>query len=103
MQDAVNKLNSLQSNAQILQVVRQSRGALNKRSIPEMHEFLERMGLQVRKVQCSIRTLPDRCYPIGPGHRFKRSKHYSRYGHQGQRVDVFVCFFDFAPVPSSRK
>ncbi|KAI9032092.1 Mur ligase [Hyaloraphidium curvatum] len=42
--DAVNKLNGLQSNAAVLQIVRQSRDAMNKRSIPEMHEFLERLG-----------------------------------------------------------
>lgn len=53
--DAVGKLNSLQSNAAIIESVRKSRGALNMRSIPEMHEFLERLGYKV----CGTRTASE--------------------------------------------
>lgn len=45
--DAVNHLNSLQSNAATLEAVRASGGRLSRFAIPEMLEYLERIGYSV--------------------------------------------------------
>jgi folylpolyglutamate synthase len=46
--EAVEHLNSLQSNAVVLDAVRASGGRLSQFAIPEMLEYLERIGYQVR-------------------------------------------------------
>lgn len=45
--DAVDCLNSLQSNAATLEAVRASGGRLSQFAIPEMLEYLQRIGYQV--------------------------------------------------------
>ncbi|KAI9208294.1 Mur ligase [Polychytrium aggregatum] len=45
--DAVNRLNNLQSNAATLEAIRKAGNSLNLRNIPEMTEFLERIGHKV--------------------------------------------------------
>jgi hypothetical protein len=45
--DAIDHLNSLQSNAATLEAVRASGGRLSKFAIPEMLEYLERIGYAV--------------------------------------------------------
>jgi len=47
-QDAVEHLNSLQSNAATLEAVRTSGGRLSEFAIPEMIEYLERIGYTVK-------------------------------------------------------
>lgn len=47
-QEAVEKLNTLQSNAAALDAVRASGGRLSEFAIPEMLEYLERIGYSVR-------------------------------------------------------
>lgn len=47
-QEAVNLLNTLQSNAATLEAVRASGGKSNQAAIPEMLEYLERIGYRVR-------------------------------------------------------
>jgi hypothetical protein len=51
-QDAVDHLNSLQSNAETLKAIRAS-GGRNGLAIPEMVEFLERIGYIVSDCRCS--------------------------------------------------
>ena len=51
-QDAVDHLNSLQSNAETLNAIRAS-GGRNEFAIPEMIEFLERIGYIVSTCRCS--------------------------------------------------
>jgi hypothetical protein len=51
-QDAVDHLNSLQSNAATLEAVRAS-GGRSDFAIPEMLEFLERIGYTVSVCWCS--------------------------------------------------
>ena len=51
-QDAVDHLNSLQSNAATLEAIRAS-GGRSEFAIPEMLEFLERIGYTVRVCSCS--------------------------------------------------
>ena len=48
-QDAVKHLNSLQSNAATLEAVRASGGRLSEFAIPEMIEYLGRVGYTVSK------------------------------------------------------
>jgi hypothetical protein len=50
--DAVDHLNSLQSNAATLETVRAS-GGRSEFAIPEMLEFLERIGYTVSVCRCS--------------------------------------------------
>ena len=52
-QDAVDHLNSLQSNAETLNAIRAS-GGRNEYAIPEMIEFLERIGYIVSVFRCSV-------------------------------------------------
>jgi hypothetical protein len=54
-QDAVDHLNSLQSNAETLNAIHASGSNLNELAIPEMLEFLERIGyiVSVCSSQCS--------------------------------------------------
>lgn len=47
-QDAIQRLNSLQSNAATLEAVRASGGRSSDLAIPEMLEFLNRIGYSVR-------------------------------------------------------
>ena len=51
-QDAVDHLNSLQSNAETLNAVRAS-GGRSEFAIPEMLEFLKRIGYIVSVCRCS--------------------------------------------------
>ncbi|RIA83423.1 Mur ligase [Glomus cerebriforme] len=44
--DAVNCLNSLQTNAAILEAIRSSNGYLNKSSLPEFREFCRKIGYE---------------------------------------------------------
>jgi len=53
-QDAVDHLNSLQSNAATLEAVRASGGRLSDFAIPEMLEFLERIGYTVSVCRFSV-------------------------------------------------
>lgn len=46
--DAVEHLNTLQSNAAVLDAVRVSGGRLSEFAIPEMLEYLGRIGYSVR-------------------------------------------------------
>ena len=46
--DAINLLNTLQSNAATLEAVKASGGRDNALAIPEMVEYLERIGYKVR-------------------------------------------------------
>lgn len=49
--DAVEKLNTLQSNAATLEAVRASGGRLSQFAIPEMLEYLGRIGYSVRSTE----------------------------------------------------
>jgi hypothetical protein len=55
--EAIDRLNSLQSNAATLEAVRASGGRLSDFAIPEMVEYLGRIGYQVsatiRKTRCN--------------------------------------------------
>jgi hypothetical protein len=46
--DAINLLNTLQSNAATLDAIRASAGRTKELAIPEMVEYLERIGYKVR-------------------------------------------------------
>lgn len=46
--DAIDLLNTLQSNAATLNAIKASGGRTNNLAIPEMIEYLERIGYKVR-------------------------------------------------------
>ncbi|XP_027043743.1 folylpolyglutamate synthase, mitochondrial-like isoform X2 [Pocillopora damicornis] len=46
-EDAVKKLNSLQTNAQVLEQIRKTRGRLAQNNLPEMRSFTERAGVKM--------------------------------------------------------
>ena len=52
--DAVDHLNSLQSNAATLEAVRASGGRLSEFAIPEMIEYLNRIGYSASRVFVSL-------------------------------------------------
>lgn len=52
--DAIEHLNSLQSNAATLEAVRASGGRLSEFAIPEMLEYLGRIGYSVRAYEDNI-------------------------------------------------
>ena len=58
--DAVDKLNSLQSNAATLEALRATGGRINDLAIPEMVEYLERIGHTVSPTEC-FRILNSTC------------------------------------------
>lgn len=65
-QDAIEHLNSLQSNAVTLDAVRASGGRLSEFAIPEMIEYLGRIGYRVRTYRLYRRMQPFECIcPIG--------------------------------------
>jgi folylpolyglutamate synthase len=45
--DAIDALNTLQTNAAVLEVVRAAGAKLNPNAIPEMIDYLRRVGLEV--------------------------------------------------------
>lgn len=47
--EAINALNTLQSNAAVIEAIRKSGGKLNDFAVPEMIEYLERIGWKVRQ------------------------------------------------------
>ncbi|KAJ7339433.1 hypothetical protein OS493_005831 [Desmophyllum pertusum] len=49
-EDAVKKLNSLQTNAQVLEQIRRSRGRLVQNNLPDMIGFTERAGVKMEDV-----------------------------------------------------
>jgi len=57
--DAIDHLNSLQSNAAALEAVRASGGRSSEFTVPEMTEYLERIGYSVR--QCTQATSVIQC------------------------------------------
>lgn len=56
--DAIDCLNSLQSNAASLEAVRASGGRSSEFAIPEMLEFLKRIGYQVNRFR-TLRIMSD--------------------------------------------
>lgn len=57
--DAVEHLNSLQTNAATLEAVRASGGRISDAAIPEMLEYLGRIGYSVRAVNALCRPNSD--------------------------------------------
>lgn len=55
--DAVDHLNSLQSNAAVLEAVRASGGRLSEFAIPEMLEYLGRIGYTVSIAEDYLRIM----------------------------------------------
>lgn len=55
--DAIDALNSLQTNAAILEAVRAAGSKLNPNAIPEMIDYLRRVGLKVRHMPTSLSYL----------------------------------------------
>lgn len=45
--DAIKALNTLQSNASVVNAIRQSGGGMNKQAIPEMIDWCRRIGYEV--------------------------------------------------------
>jgi len=45
--EAITALNTLQSNASVIEAIRRSGGKLNDFAIPEMVEYLQRIGWKV--------------------------------------------------------
>jgi len=50
----LEELNGLQSNAQVIEALRASRGSMNSRSIPEMREYVRRLGYKVFLCEAGI-------------------------------------------------
>ena len=48
--EAIAALNTLQSNAAVIEAIRKSGGKLNDFAIPEMVEYLERIGWKVSSI-----------------------------------------------------
>jgi hypothetical protein len=53
--DAIKALNTLQSNASVVNAIRQSGGGMNKQAIPEMIDWCRRIGYEV----CGSPSLPS--------------------------------------------
>jgi len=75
-QDAVEHLNSLQSNAATLEAVRASGGRSSEFAIPEMIEYLKRVGYAVSKFKAVL--LID-CLTYLLATTTQRSQCYTRY------------------------
>ena len=108
MQAAVSELNELQTNAQVLDALRRSGASMNERSIPEMREFVKRLGYSVRPSQRAAHCAGVSCTPPHPPthpptalltHRCALHALDGCPGpaadhpcdrHQGERVDVLV-------------
>ena len=75
-QDAVEHLNSLQSNAATLEAVRASGGRASEFAIPEMIEYLERVGYTVSKFK-TVSLIDRLTYPLAT--TTQRSQCYTRY------------------------
>ena len=60
--DAIDHLNSLQSNKATLEAVKASRGQLSQYAIPEMVEYLERIGYTV--CRCDHSFVLTSCYVV---------------------------------------
>ena len=95
-QDAVDHLNSLQSNAETLNAIRAS-GGRNEFAIPEMIKFLERIGYFVSVCRCSatsdlILSAPTtkraKCHPY----------HWDKRERLNQCVHRFNTSFNHAEV-----
>ena len=52
-QDAVAALNTLQSNFAVVDAIRKSERKMNEQAIPEMIEWLSKIGYQVRNCEIS--------------------------------------------------
>ncbi|KAG5437231.1 hypothetical protein PCANB_001023 [Pneumocystis canis] len=50
MKDAINALNTLQTNLNTIKVIERSRGNLNKQSLPQMIEWLDRIGYKINDI-----------------------------------------------------
>jgi folylpolyglutamate synthase len=55
--DAIDALNSLQTNAAILEAVRAAGAKLNPNAIPEMIDYLRRVGLEVHHMSTLLSFL----------------------------------------------
>ena len=53
----MKKLNSLQTNAEVLKQIRLSRGRLVHNNLPEMRSFTERAGVKVSTLKFSFSLL----------------------------------------------
>jgi ribulose kinase len=76
-QDAVEHLNSLQSNAATLEAVRVSGGRASEFAIPEMIEYLERVGYTVSKFETVLLLIDCLTYLLAT--TTQRSQCYTHY------------------------
>ena len=87
--DAIDLLNTLQSNAATLEAVKASGGRDSALTIPEMAEYLERIGYKVRFL-----LTYKRCGSVCvPARRPQFPQCYSCHWHQGQRFYLRVRGF----------
>jgi hypothetical protein len=84
--DAIERLNSLQSNAATLDAVRASGGRLNEYAIPEMVEYLERIGYKV----CSLANWHSRRPTMRVDYRPEQTQCYTCHWHEGQGLDLCI-------------
>lgn len=82
-QDAVEHLNSLQSNAATLDAVRASGGRLSEFAIPEMVEYLERIGYTV----CDFGNITAKVLTLLTDRTLKRFASHSYYRNEGERIN----------------
>ena len=85
--DAVQHLNSLQSNAAVLDAVRASGGRSSEFAIPEMLEYLGRIGYTVR-VYLNASCVKTQFGVAAQG--LKCTERYPYHGNQGKRF--YQCF-----------
>lgn len=89
--DAINSLNTLQSNAATLAAIRASGVLNNINAIAEMNEFVTRIGLTVCFTSVCILDL----MPSIPARRPQCPQCHSHHRYQGQRIDQ--CFHRLNP------
>jgi hypothetical protein len=80
--DAVDCLNSLQSNAATLEALRASGSRLSEFAIPEMLEYLERIGYQVNTSEI-LRIISD-LTPLAS--RPQQTQCHTYYWHQRKGI-----------------
>jgi hypothetical protein len=83
--EAIERLNSLQSNAATLDAVRASGGRLSEFAIPEMIEYWERMGYKVSQQRLYL-------FPVGlsqhAGDGLEQTERHSCHRDERERLDM---------------
>lgn len=97
---AVAALNGLQSNFSVVEAIRKLGPGANKRSLPDMVNWVRRIGYEVRHVRLITKRV--NCLTIMSAVRIRPAQSNPYCGHQRQRLNLVLHILYYSTVSSNK-